>query len=226
MEDNVLDRLCEIVGKHYNTSNQPLLLSRLGTMYPELRAGILKAGYETLSAAVAAVGEDRLQIVRIRNSPGRTSVVVPEKRSLIEQQLMKATERAAETGQFAALPYPIQLAFCVSTEPNERVVVRINPPFRYTKLGVQETPESGSVLVEDEFRKPGLRLENASSTQKTALWRAFLAWAERHDVDSDMLLRVQPHLTALERLLAAQDPDILSKLKIPGDIAELLIRHR
>ena len=60
------------------------------------------------------------------------------------------------------------------------------------------------------------------------------SWSNEHSVGDEIIywttkkdIEIKTNITsnALERLLAAQDVDVRSKLLIPGDIAEILIKH-
>lgn len=223
MPVTALDRLIAAIGDHYNQANAPpLLLSSFGQKNKEL-LGELKDEFGSLIAAVRAAGEDRIQFIETRH--GSEAVAPAAIAANLKQQLQKdsASQRQA-ANFFDTLPAPVQLAFCVKTEPGEQVAIDTVRPYRYTKVKMPELIRASQRIIPDKFRRPGLSLRSASVAERDELWKHFCAWAEEVRVDPELFRQGGP-TTALARLIAAQPPEVMTKLVIPADIAQLLLKH-
>lgn len=218
MTDPLLTPLIDLVHAHYANSDDPFYLSRLGQALGDERS-VLIAKYGRLVDAVLAAGLD----VVGRDLPGRATVVTPEVREAVSRKLT----RGGSTGgaAFDNLPMPLQIAFCLRVEPGQQVAVHTTAPVRYRRLPEGDPLPSGFVAVEAKYREPGLHLASASSSDKERLWRAILSWAEKHQLDPDFLSRRPAPTNALERLLAAQAPDVVARMNLPADIVTILLRH-
>jgi hypothetical protein len=110
-------------------------------------------------------------------------------------------------------------------------------PFRYEVGEVDPEQASNYVLVETEYRRPGLRVERLQSlspVDRADLANRIQRWAVAHGLtveqfyksDKDAKDVIADGGTALDRLLAAQAPDVAPRLMIPADIAQILSRLR
>lgn len=129
-----------------------------------------------------------------------------------------------EANSFRALPAPVQIAFCVRTASGEHVAIETVRPFRFAKITVPELIRSTQRIVPESYRRPGLALKSASLEDRAALWRLFLAWCESAKLDP-AIFRQGETTNALARLIAAQPADLISRLVIPADIAQILLKH-
>jgi hypothetical protein len=223
LDEDLLDRLVEAVLQHYaQDTPPPLLLSRFGQLHRELLKE-LKARFETLAAAVQAAGPERLRIVGARRGE---EVVAPAERAegLSQALKVKAADESLSGAQFSGLPLAVQVAFCVPTQPGEHIVLRTAPPFRYERIPDLGLAKPRYRALPDRYRKPGLQLKTASESDREALWKNFLAWAQDEKLDPAQFSGGE-QTNALARLLAAQDADILPRLNIPADIAQLLLKR-
>lgn len=223
MDEELLERLMEAVRQHYAQDDPPpLLLSRFGQLHREL-LGELKTRFETLAAAIHAAGPERLRIV---GSKRGEEVVAPTDRAegLTQALKAKAADESLSGAQFSGLPGAVQIAFCVPTKPGEHVALRVAPPFRYERLPDAGLAKPRYRILSDRFRKAGLQLKTASVSDREALWKNFLAWAQEEKLDPAQFSGGE-QTNALARLLAAQDADILPRLNIPADIAQLLLKR-
>ncbi|WP_287104765.1 hypothetical protein [Brevundimonas sp.] len=184
----------------------------------------LKGAYGGLLAAVRAAGEDRLKIADSR--PGREVIAPADRAADIgnEVQQLSATARAAGSS-FDSLPKSVQIAFCVRTEAGEIVTLRVTSPFDYKRIKVGELVRPGFRVIAEEYRKPGLALSSATVQDKQALWQQFLAWAQQEQLDPSTFQAAKKDSNALARFLAAQPSDIIGRIVIPADIAEILLRR-
>jgi hypothetical protein len=83
----------------------------------------------------------------------------------------------------------------------------------------------GFRVIAEEYRKPGLALSSATVQDKQALWQQFLAWAQQEQLDPSTFQAAKKDSNALARFLAAQPSDIIGRIVIPADIAEILLRR-
>lgn len=220
---SALERLIVAVHEHYRQENPPpLLLSSFGQRNKELLTE-LKAEFGSLKAAVRAAGEDQIRFVD--TTVGREAVAPPGIAADLQLQIQEdnASQRQA-ANYFDCLPAPVRIAFCVRTEVGEQVALDIVRPFRFAKVTAPELIRPTQRIIPDAFRRPGLQLRSASVPEREMLWRLFSAWAEDAGVDP-AIFRQGEATTALARLIAAQPADIVSRLVIPADIAQILLKH-
>ncbi|MFN3932238.1 MAG: hypothetical protein ACK4JY_10865 [Brevundimonas sp.] len=222
MADDLLTRLEAFVRAYYKEKTQPLLLSRFGQLDKPLLEE-LKASYGTLMAAVIAAGPQRLAIVDDRR--GRESMVPAEYAQGAELELQKQSAKETESSaKFSSLPVAVQVAFVVRAGEGEHVAVRTTRPFHYQKAMDPEFIRPGFRRIPEEYRRPGINLNKASQQDREALWEGFLAWAQKEQLDP-AAFHEGSGTNALARLLAAQPPEIMNRLIIPADIADLLLRR-
>jgi len=228
-------RLLEIVRAHYGSNRAPLLLARLGAeiekaqLWPEDRA------QRSLKQLIIETCGPDLQIVWDKRSPAYVAVVTPDVREQVEAQI---AERPNESERIAVrledIARPVLLAFCIDVK-NQPVYVRRIRPFRYEVGAVPPDRISEYVLVEPEYRRPGLRIDNLSAmsqSDKRDLESLIQRWAAVHGmgveqfskIDQEDRESVEKGRTALDRLLAAQPDDIAHRMLIPADIAQILTR--
>jgi hypothetical protein len=223
--EELLDRLVDKVRAHYNdgdASGAPLLLSRFGQNNGELLTE-LKKEFGSLLAAVRATGEARLRIVDDRK--GRESVAPADIAASVGLKIQQqAASQIEGSSNFDSLPRAVQIAFCVRTEVEEIVALRVTAPFAYQKVQSLNLIRPGFRALADDYRKPGLALKTATLQDREALWRSFITWTEKEELDP-AAFRANYQTNALSRLLAAQQPDIMDRLVIPADIATLLLRR-
>ena len=220
----LLNQLVDAVEAHYAVHDAPpLLASRFGQSNKAL-LNDLKEAYGGLLAAVRAAGEERLKIADTRR--GR-EVIAPANRAADighEVQQLSATARAAGSS-FDSLPKSVQIAFCVRTEAGELITLRVTSPFDYKRVRAGDLVRPGFRIIAEEYRKPGLALSSATVQDKQALWQQFLAWAQQEQLDPSTFQAAKKDSSALSRFLAAQPSDIIGRIVIPADIAEILLRR-
>lgn len=229
-----LSELVAKVGEYYSTSDEPLLLSRLGQkIHPDLRRQLVQE-HGTLGAAIRAAGDDKLLVLCPVPSSGKEIVTTPERSgSAVMRTLETDARNTAHVETFDRLPTPVRVAFCAAVSDDQQIVLRSSPPFRYERCPKHSSPPPGFVAIEDEFRHPNLDVSEATRAQKAALWKSIDAWAARHGVNLEAASVTNPSATggavgvsALARFLDAQEPDILRRLRLPGDVARLLLASR
>ena len=164
-------------------------------------------------------------------------MVTPEAKADVEAQIEQrfATKEAANV-RLEDIARPVLLAFCIDVK-NKPVYVRRSRPFRY-EVGMPSAETVNEfILVDAEYRRPGLRIDNptrVAQTDKRDLENLIQKWAAVHQVQIEQFLKLEQDdkevqeggKTALDRLIAAQPPDITNRILIPADIAQVLSRIR
>jgi hypothetical protein len=178
-----------------------------------------------------------LEVVSDRRSPAYIAVVTPEVREEIEAQIEARRQDAERSVRLEDIARPILLAFCVRVPNDSLVYVRRARPYRYELKPPDREVAGEYLIVEPKYRRPGLRvdrLDQIPRKDRMDLADRIKEWAESHGTSIEQFFRSEQDQvapgsiaqTALDRLLAAQSPEIASRLILPGDIAQLLARHR
>lgn len=229
------ERVKARVRAHYATSRTPLLLAHLGMEiekddeWPSDRRG------RSLKQLINECASPDLQLVWDKRSPAYIAVVTQDVRSEVEAKIAER-EVNTETApvRLENIARPVLLAFCVDVH-NEAVYVRRTRPFRYEVGKPPADRESEYVIVEPEYRRAGLRVDHLQSlalSDRRDLESRIQRWAAVHGLqveqfsklDKDEKQSTDAGRTALDRLLAAQPPDVAQRLMIPADIAQILTR--
>ena len=223
MAEDALQRLIAAVEEHYKTRDAPaLLLSSFGQRNKQLLAE-LKKEFGGLKAAVRVAGEDHIRFVD--TTVGRGAVAPTAIAAKVQVQIQKETASQRQAANyFESLPMSVQIAFCMRTEAGEHVAIDTMRPFCFAKVTAPDLIRPTQRIIPDAYRRPGLSLRTASLHDRETLWRLFLAWAETVNVDL-AVFRQGEATTALARLIAAQPADIIPRLVIPADIAQILLKH-
>jgi hypothetical protein len=235
--DEFREKIKAIVRAHYERTRAPLLLSHLGAEIERRQLWPEERGQRNLKQLISETCEPELQIVRDKRSPAYIAVVTPDVRAEVEDQIAKRTPvQQSIQIRLEDLARPILLAFCIDVQ-NQPVYVRRVPPFRYEVGAIPQDRISEHILVDAEYRRPGLRLDHPQqlpSADKHDLENRIQKWAMAHGVDLKQFMRTEEPAgsqpedghTALDRLLAAQPRDIAERMLIPADIAQILTRIR
>lgn len=229
-------RLKAIVQEHYAKTRTPLLLSHLGSRVEKEQLWPDDRGQRSLKQLIEACEPD-LQIVFDRRSPAYVAVVTPDVRGDVEGQI---NDRLGEKDKIAVrledLARPVLLAFCVNVQ-SQSVYIRRTKPFRYEVGSIPIEKATEYVIIEPEYRRPGLRIEHPHQlplSDRRDLENLIQKWATVHGLEIEQFSRLEQEdkeapetgKTALDRLLAAQPPGVADKLLIPADIAQILSRIR
>jgi hypothetical protein len=230
------NRIKAIVQEHYGKTRTPLLLSHLGSRIEKEQLWPDDRGQRSLKQLIETCAPD-LQIVFDKRSPAFVAVVTPDiKNDVMEQIAARLGENETTPVRLEDLARPILLAFCINIQ-NQPIYIRRVKPFRYDVGTIPPDCESEYVVVEPEYRRPGLRIDNLnqiSLTDRKDLENRIQKWATVHGLDAEQFHRLgqddkelpDAGKTALDRLLAAQSPDVALRMMIPADIAQILSRIR
>lgn len=230
---------------HYAESTDVLLLSDLGVALREASLWPQEGVNRTLTEFV-----DSIPDVTVMRDPNQRAyvLVVPAGQEALGDEAIRAR---ANTRFLRNLPRAILVAFCLDQASNVPVHVTREPPFRYI-IGAPPT-DVPVVPLDPEFRTPGLFIDSVDDldpSEAAELEDNVRRWADKHNISLSMLTSYGrrstvssnfggPHVpserlpisatakysvTALDRLLAAQVPDVAVRLNIPIDIAVTLSR--
>lgn len=226
------DAITQIVEDHYQPGQRRLLmLSNLGSHLSKLKHWPLPSeDKRSLRDLIEAMPE-----FAVEGDPDSESFLAVVRKG--EEQRVRDEIAARKLRYFLkGLPRALLIAFTLETAPGNPVFLRLGE--RVTYLAGPHVADENEVLVDDDLRLPGLEIgtvdEMADGNAKQ-LETNIRAWCERHEIDPDRLKRRSKpsagHLptalkatSALERLYAAQEPEIAKRMTMPIDIALALSR--
>jgi hypothetical protein len=232
------EQIKTIVRAHYGTKRAPLLLAHLGAEIEKLDAWPTDRSGRNLKQLITDHGGTDLQIVWDRRSPAYIAVVTPDVRNDVEAQISQRLDsNDAVHVRLEEIARPVLLAFCIQVHNDAPVYVRRSRPFRYEIGSISPDQASDYVIVEPEYRRPGLRIDRpnlVALSDRRDLEGRIQRWAAVHSLNIEQFSRLNQDekeipdttKTALDRLLAAQPPDVAERMVIPADIAQILARMR
>jgi hypothetical protein len=235
MTEEARQAVLELAERHYGGSDEPLYLAGVGQELRSRKLWPIEGEKRSLKEWLKTLEPD-ITVLQDETTPARVAIVTSAKAQRVDEILLGL--RNAEF--LATLARPVLLAFCVRGTEAGPVFITRRPPFKYTLV----PPQDGANyhVVPPEFRLPGLRLATAGKmapSDVVQLGANIQRWAGAHAVDLGSLTREvasaeQPvaeevaigTMSALDRLIAAQRPDLRTQVVIPADIAALLSRHK
>jgi hypothetical protein len=235
MTEGPRQAVLELAEQHYGKSDEPLYLAGLGQALRARKVWPIEGETRSLKDWLKTLEPD-VRVIQDETTPARVAIATPAKAERVDEILLGL--RNAEF--LGALARPVLLAFCVRGIENGPVFILRRPPFKYTLV----QPEDGENyhVVPPEFRLPGLRLVTLGRMAPSDVARLganIQRWAGARAIDLASLSRevadVQRPMaeevaigtmSALDRFIAAQRPDLRNQIVIPADIAALLSRHK
>jgi hypothetical protein len=228
-------KIIERIRTHYENSSEPLLLSQFGK---SLRVeGLWPVESETRSLR-EVIESQRPEVDVIRDPTALAfAVVVTKGKESIAHEIIKARH---DNALLINLPRSVILAFVARKPDGLNMFLQTKNPFKYL---ISVSPDGEDyVLVDEEFRIRTVYFEKLSELPKEQadqLSDNIRKWAARHSISLDTFYSKdvrterppsnrfvgqashQPINTrsALERLRAAQPPDIRDRIVVPIDIA-------
>ncbi|MBY5812042.1 MULTISPECIES: hypothetical protein [Rhizobium] len=230
MSNELTETIKERVTEHYQDSGAGLLLlSDLGSELTALKIWPSPTEKRSLREIVEAV-----EGISVRND-GAFIAVMPKG---LEQHADDVIAQRRELTFLKSLPRALLLAFTIVPKKGEVVSVRIGEKLVYE---TGPTHSEGMTPVDEDLRIPGLDVSDPSLAHERlkTLDQNIRTWCTRHAIDPADLVHSRPrilskkqtsvsltaaHGNALERLYAAQDPEVARKLSVPIDIALVLSR--
>lgn len=229
--EGLIEGIKRVVGEHYTANSSPLLLSELGARLRKqgVWQGEASEG-KSLRQFIESAQDPDLLILRDKKSPAYIAVATQSHKQIVEQWIERRIQSVSEVPDLEALPRAVILAFCVQLDPGGSVYLRRFAPFRYETLLPNGSERDLFVIVEDRYRRPGLKLSEPSeldASDRLDLQTRIAAWSKDKNVPIEGFYRhtAKKHTNALERLIAAQSPSLAEKIVIPGDIAVMLSRQ-
>jgi hypothetical protein len=230
------EKLISIVQEHYAEHQTPLLLARLGTELDKANVWPADREQRTLKQLITDFVTPAVDLVWDKRSPAHIAVVTPDMREAVIRQIEERLGARSMSVRLEDIARPVLLAFCVDSH-DQPVYVRRAHPFRYEIGQIPVDQFADFVLVDAEYRRPGLRVDRPqaiSATDKADLANRLQRWALAHDLaieqfykpDNESKGAIDMGTTALDRLLNAQTPDVAPRLMIPADIAQILAKLR
>lgn len=228
------NHISELVEAHYHLeSAEILLLSNLGErlikdgMWPPER-GDKRSLYQVAEAApgVSIVTDSRLQAFIALVQEGD------------EQRARDEIEKRCKLLFLRGLPSALLHAFTAEAAPGVDIWVSLAPKAHYRIT--TDAPDQGFYKIDDVLRIPGLDVTDVDALadpDRARLEANIREWAARYEIDLKIVGRrkrvnreasAKPAegaaTTALDRLYAAQAPDVSKRITIPIDIAVTLSR--
>lgn len=230
------EKIKTMVRAHYAATRKPLLLAKVGKEIEELKAWPSDRGKRSLKQLIIDTCGPDLQIISDKRSPAYIVVVTPDVRADVETQIAERMgDKDLVPMRLEDIARPVLLAFCVNVQ-NQPVYIRRARPFRYEVGTIPSDRAAEYIMVEVEYRRPGLRIEHPhllSLSDRRDLENLIQKWASVHGVQADQFSKldqdekqVPDGKSALDRLIAAQPHDIAQRLLIPADIAQILTKIR
>lgn len=236
MEDT-RQAVIELAEQHYGKSDEPLYLAAVGQALRGRKLWPVEGEQRSLKEWLKTL-EPEIAVIQDETTPARVAIATPAKAKRVDEILLGLRN----TEFLAMLARPVLLAFCVRGSENGPVFITRRPPFKYTL--VQPHDDKNYHAIPPEYRLPGLRLATLgrmAPSDVAQLGANVQRWAAAQAVDLGSLSREVAHaqrpeaeaeevavgtMSALERLIAAQRPDLRTQVVIPADIAALLSRHK
>ena len=229
-------KLTAMVQAHYAARRTPLLLAHLGTELDKADAWPSDRAERSLKQLIKDCATPEVDIVWDKRSPAYVAAVTPDVRDDVLAQIEERLGSKATAVRLEDIARPVLLAFCIDVH-DQPVFVRRSRPFRYEIGNIPPDQASEFVHVEPEYRRAGLRVDRPQSlslSDKLDLEGRIQKWALVHGLPIEQFSRLEldgrevteSGKTALDRLLAAQSPDVAQRLMIPADIAQILARLR
>lgn len=226
----------EMVRAHYARDRTPLLLAHLGLEIEKLQSWPSDRGQRNLKQLITETCGPDLQIVRDKKSPAYIAVVTPDVRADVEAQIAERFGDKVVAVRLEEIVRPVLLAFCVDVQ-NQPVYIRRIRPFRYEVGSIPVDRATEYILVDPEYRRPGLRVDHPHLlplSDRRDLEGLIQKWAAVHGLQVEQFSKLDQEekegseggKTALDRLLAAQPQDVAQRMMIPADIAQILSRIR
>ena len=202
----------------------PCLIAQLGSLLlPEEKpSGKLR---EALKAAgiITQPGRDRTEVYALL--PGH------------EEKLADIKSRENTGTVSSRYRLAVCVAFTRKIEPGEAMYLVTSPKVRYVIVPAGNSPPASALLVEEEYRMPGVNLSSYNAKQEDN--QRFVAnlhtWCDKNNIPEELMLfipntgkkqSVKIDIAKILRdFIEAQPVDIRARINIPGSIIQLLLSH-
>ena len=236
--ENTDELILEAVQSHYKQNDSPYYLAELGKFFRsnslDIPSGVRFKDY------LVSRFHGRLSVVQDPENPARIAIAPPEHQRKVQERLSGQPTDSPDhlPIDYARLPFALVAAFCQVPLPGTQVYFRLTKPFRYDNR--MDAPDKDYVEIDDQFRPSsvaGKSVHHLSEDDKQTIYSSIQKWAGNKSIDLrdiyyDRGPRPSEHArehrdskdNALQRLIDAQDPELKKRIRIPGDIASMLMR--
>lgn len=226
------------IERHYDNTDSPYLLADLGVFFREQKLempdGIQFKDYLRIKF------NERLVVIQDEDTPARIAIAPHDRVAQVREQLSRSLSSQLDDSRvdYSRLPFALVAAFCKVPLPGTRLYFRITQPFRYETRA--RAPGDQYVEIEDRFRPHSLankHTQEISYSDRRLIYNHIEKWAEEKGIDLRKLyydirpkattpsgISGQTKTSALQRLVDAQEPELQTRIRIPGDIASILSR--
>lgn len=233
-EDQVI---IDAVQSHYSESDAPFFLAELGVLFRSeeiaIPAGVRFKDY------LKSRFHGHLVVVQDTENPARIAIAPLEKEEVVQKQLStQISEEISESPvDHSRLPFALVAAFCKIPPLGTQVYFRTTQPFKYETK--PQAPSDDYTEIDAQFRPESLAgrsVYQLSYTDKQTIYKSIEKWAAGKGVDlrglyidpiprptERQMIHVARAGNALQRLIDAQEPELRSRIRIPGDIASTLM---
>ncbi len=235
MEDDTRQAVHDLAEAHYGKSDEPLYLAGVGQALRGQKLWPIDGEGRSLKDWLKALEPD-IRVIQDETKPARVAIATPAKAERVAGIIHDL--RNAELVN--TLARPVLLAFCVRGAEQGPVFLSRRAPFKYTLV---EPPDPQNYhVIPPALRLPGLHLMTSAkmpASDVAQLGANIQRWADANAVALASLTREVAEtnrpvaeevaigtMSALDRLIAAQRPDLRTQVVIPADIAALLSRHK
>lgn len=237
MSPGEIDKLIlEEINRHYGENETPYYLAKLGD-FIQSNDKIVLPSKTQLSDYIRIRFLESLSLIP-HPKDSKILIVAPEAfRDTVKEKLSKSPQLNEDLESYSRLPNALFVAFCIDPPQGENIYFHTIRPFVYQ---VAAAPSDNYYIeIESEFRPAHIRgrhLSSLSREERGELQEQVKRWSERHSIDLQTLHYDKqdhriPHRfarhdgseNALSRLIEAQDVNLRKRIKIPSDIAALLL---
>jgi hypothetical protein len=226
-------KIQDLVTAHYrDPNNGVLMLSNIGARLSDENLWPTNDDNRSLKQIL----DEMPGITVVRDADARSFIAIVPKGE--EARAHAAIEERHKLFFLRGLHRTIILAFTLDLAEGLAMYLRLTP--RPVYQATSDAPDPDFILVEEEFRIPGLTFERLSDLEDDVvaqLGANIRNWCDHHSISPETLRgrRIAPPRTketapapklvsALERLYAAQPPELAAKIIVPMDIALTLSR--
>lgn len=230
------DQIREIIKRHYSVTNSRLLLlSHLGKVLSDQELWPKAGEKRTLLDVVESVSG--VSVIRDEKAEAFIAVVLKGDEPRAEEEILRRHRLFFLKG----LPRALIIAFTIPIDEPAKMFVRLSPKLQYR---IDTAGNESEIEVNSDLRVPidkPIELDELEIQEIQRLEVGIRSWADRSGVDLTTLRRnygtaskisttskpasIDKHTSALERLFAAQEPEVAKRMVIPMDIAILLGKH-
>ena len=225
------------IERRYAERSHPYYLAELGQFFRS--QGIAIPAGKRFKDFLSEIFQGRLVVVQDPNVPAKIAIALLHNREQVQQQLTEPFLSAPGHSPIEVnrLPFSLIAAFCKKPDSGNRVYYRTVHPCRYAVGSL--APNDSYVEIDEQFRQSipeGTSVHELSSEVKQEIYHRISEWAAAQNINLETMYvgergrlqssgsnRMIPISNALQRLIAAQEPELRKRIQVPGDIVLALM---